>query len=137
MPIPLLKTVASRQPRESRSRAARTLRTVLWLQVMIMLLAAGGAAVLAGPKAGWSALVGAGIGTVVTLYFASKVFAARPGASADKVARAFFVGEVVKWVLTVVLFAVAIVALDAAFLPMIIAYMASLAAYWLALPLTQ
>jgi ATP synthase protein I len=44
-------------------------------------------------KAACSALVGGGISTLVTLYFASKVFSVRIGAPAAKIARAFYCGR--------------------------------------------
>ncbi|PWV62367.1 ATP synthase I subunit [Plasticicumulans acidivorans] len=48
-------------------------------------------------------------------------------------AQALYIGEAVKLVLTVLLFAVALVLFDLEFLPLILTYAATLAAYWLAL----
>ena len=111
------------------------MRAVLLVQSAITLLAGLIAAVSAGIEAGWAALMGGGICLIVTAYFARKVFAARPGSSADRVARAFYLGEVVKWVLTGGLFAVALVGMKAPFLPLILGYTATQLGYWLVLPL--
>jgi ATP synthase protein I len=89
-----------------------------------------------GSRAALSALVGGGTSTLVTLYFASQVFSVRIGAPIAKIARAFFVGEVVKILLTIFLLSISIFWLDVSPLPTLLAYMAALLAYWLALPFT-
>ncbi|HXH04656.1 MAG TPA: ATP synthase subunit I [Candidatus Competibacteraceae bacterium] len=127
-------TAASSGRRQSKT-AIETIRTVLVLQVAITMLAVALSFWLGGLYAAWSAAMGGGINIIVTAYFASRVFSVGPGASAARVARAFYVGEVVKLVLTALLFTLALVWLKAQFLPLILTYMATLLAYWLVLPL--
>lgn len=117
------------------TRAILTGRAVLLLQVTITAAATVLAAWLGGAQAGISAVAGGGISTLVTAVFAGRVFAPGPGSSASRVARAFFVAEVLKLVLTGALFVAAIVLLQATFLPLILTYIATLMAYWLVLPL--
>ncbi len=52
------------------------------------------------------------------------------------VARAFYVGEVSKMLLTAILFFIAIVWVDAAFLPLLVTYALTLMVYWMVLPFT-
>jgi ATP synthase protein I len=116
--------------------AKQVTRKITLIQLLVTLLAAMMALGFSGVQAAYSALVGGGISTLVTFYFASQVFSARIGASAPKIARAFVVGEVVKILLTVVLLSVAFLWLAVSPLPLLLAYMAALMAYWLVLPFT-
>ena len=116
--------------------AKQVIRKITAIQLLLTLLVAAAAFVVSGFQAAYSALIGGGISTLVTLYFASKVFSVRIGSPAAKVARAFYVGEVVKLLLTVVLLSGALIWFDVSPLPLLLAYMAALMAYWLALPFT-
>lgn len=103
------------------------------IQIVVTLLAAA-LFLFVDVKAAESAAVGGGIGIVTTAFFAFFVFAGSLGAPAKQIMRRFFVGEVVKLVLTGLLFALAIVWLEASFLPLLLAYIGTLFAYWLVLP---
>ena len=116
--------------------AKRVTRTILLIQLLVTLSAAVISLVFGGARAAYSALIGGGVSTLVTLYFASQVFSVRIGAPAAKIARAFYLGEVIKLLLTVVLLTIALLWLDVSPLPLLLAYMAALMAYWLALPFT-
>lgn len=116
--------------------AKQVTRTVACIQLLATLLVAVSALIFVDTHSAYSAVVGGGINTLVTLYFASKVFSVRIGAPAAKIAQTFYVGEVVKILLTVVLFSIALLWLKVAPLPLLLAYMAALMAYWLALPFT-
>ena len=116
--------------------AKQIIRKITAIQLLLTLLVAAAAFVVSGFQAAYSALIGGGISTLVTLYFASKVFSVRIGSPAAKVARAFYVGELVKLFLTVVLLSGALLWFDVSPLPLLLAYMAALMAYWLALPFT-
>ena len=116
--------------------AKQVTRTILLIQLLVTLSAAVISLVFGGARAAYSALIGGGVSTLVTLYFASQVFSVRIGAPAAKIARAFYLGEVVKLLLTVVLLSIALLWLDVSPLPLLLAYMAALMAYWLALPFT-
>jgi len=116
--------------------AKQVTRKITRIQLLVTLLVAFMAFGFGDARAAYSALVGGGISTLVTFYFARQVFSARIGASAAKIARAFLVGEVVKILLTVVLLSIALFWLDVSPLPLLLAYMAALMAYWLVLPFT-
>ncbi|MFO1424500.1 MAG: ATP synthase subunit I [Candidatus Competibacteraceae bacterium] len=116
--------------------AKQVTRTILLIQLLVTLSGAAISLALGGAQAAYSALVGGGVSTLVTLYFASQVFAVRVGSSAARIARAFYLGELVKLLLTVALLSAALLWLEVSPLPLLLAYMAALMAYWLALPFT-
>ena len=116
--------------------AKQVTRKIIAIQLLVTLLIAMISLLLSDVHAAYSAVVGGGISTIVTLYFASKVFSARIGSPAAKIARAFYIGEVVKLLLTILLFSIALLWLHVSPLPLLLAYMAALLAYWLALPFT-
>ncbi|MDG4550245.1 MAG: ATP synthase subunit I [Candidatus Contendobacter sp.] len=116
--------------------AKRVTRTILLIQLLVTLLGAIASLGVSGVQAAYSALIGGGVSTLVTLYFASQVFSVRVGSPAAKIARAFYLGELVKLLLTGVLLSVALLWLEVSPLPLLLAYMAALMAYWLALPFT-
>ncbi|MCC9003834.1 MAG: ATP synthase subunit I [Candidatus Competibacter sp.] len=116
--------------------AKQVTRKITAIQLLLTLLIAVASLAFGNFKTAYSALIGGGISTIVTLYFASKVFSVRVGSPAAKIARAFYVGEVVKLLLTVVLLGGALLWANVSPLPLLLAYMAALMAYWLALPFT-
>ncbi|WP_006788308.1 ATP synthase subunit I [Thiorhodospira sibirica] len=111
----------------------RATKVVLGLQLAIICAAFLLTSWLATPASAWSALVGGGIALLTTGFFAWRVFLGVESKSAKAVARSFYVAEVQKIALTVVLFLVAIVWLEVLFLPMFLTYIVSLMAFWLAL----
>jgi ATP synthase protein I len=108
-------------------------KKIILIQVIVTLSASMACFVLAHAKAAYSAGIGGGISIIVTAYFARQVFSLGAGASAARIARMFYIGEVIKIALTAVLFGVAIVWLDVSFLPLFLTYAATLLAYWLVL----
>ncbi|MDG4553239.1 MAG: ATP synthase subunit I [Candidatus Competibacter sp.] len=116
--------------------AKQVTRKIIIIQLLVTLLAAAASLALDSLQAAYSALIGGGIGAVATLYFASAVFSVRIGSPAAKIARAFYMGEIIKMLLTIVLLSVALRWFDVSPLPLLLAYMAALMAYWLALPFT-
>jgi ATP synthase protein I len=116
--------------------AKQVTRKITLVQLLVTLVIAAAALVFGNLHAAYSAVVGGGISTLVTLYFASKVFSVRVGSSAAQVARAFYVGEVVKILLTIALLSAALLWFEVSPLPLLLAYMAALMAHWLALPFT-
>jgi len=103
---------------------------------MITLLAVAGCFAFANVNAAYSAAVGGGISVIVTASFAIQVFSGRANASAARIAKRFYVGEVIKLALTALLFFIAIVWLQVSYLPLFLTYAATLLAYWLVLPFT-
>jgi len=113
----------------------KTTRTILLIQLVVTLTAFALSFVLSGITAALSASVGGAIGLVATAYFAYRVlFLAGPGSTASQIARAFYIAEVIKIVMTGVLFALVLVWLDVMFLPFFLTYSATMLAYWIALP---
>lgn len=116
--------------------AKQVTQTITIIQLLVTLLVAVVSLVSDGGRAACSALIGGGVSILVSLYFARQVFSVRVGSPAAKIAQAFYVGEVVKLLLTVALLSIALRWLDVLPLPLLLAYMAALMAYWLALPFT-
>lgn len=109
---------------------------IVAIQLLITLLIAVISLLFSGARAACSAVIGGAISATATVYFSSKVFSARIGAPAAKIARAFYMGEVGKLLLTIVLLSAALFWLPVSPLPLLLAYMVALMAYWLALPFT-
>jgi ATP synthase protein I len=115
----------------SYAKARQGTYIIVGLQLGMTVLAALVAALAAGSTAAWSALAGGFINVVASLYMALKLFASGPGAGPQQWLGRFLIGEALKFVITVALFVFAIVVLKAAFLPLILAYMATYVAYWI------
>lgn len=114
----------------------RTTHLVVGTQLGITALASLLALWFGDARAARSAALGGGISVVATAYFAWRVFAFSENQSLDKVVRAFYVGEVSKILITVVLFYVVITWVDVAHLPLFLTYIATLLAYWMIMPFT-
>ncbi len=104
---------------------------IVGLQLAVTVLVGLVAAFVAGRYAAWSALAGGLINVVASLYMALKLFAGGPGVGPQQWLGRFLVGEALKFVITVALFIFAIAVLKAAFLPLILAYIATYMAYWI------
>jgi len=102
----------------------------------VSVAAAGVGLATGGTRAAYSAAVGGAICVLSGAYLAARMFRTQPGSSPAQVLRAFYVGEVVKVALTALLFAVTILYLDVDVLIVILAYVAALAVYWVALVTT-
>jgi ATP synthase protein I len=101
-------------------------------QLLATLVLAAAVLALWGAAAAGSALAGGLISVTTSLAFAVQLFG-RGVRPARKVLASFFLAEAVKFVLTVALFALAIVWLEARFLPLLAGYGLTLVIYWLAL----
>jgi ATP synthase protein I len=111
-----------------RAKAYRIVAAQLAVTAVISLVWA----VYSGALAGGSALGGGLISVAGSLFF-GRWLGAADGRPARDFARAFYVGEGLKIVLTVALFWVAMALLSAAAAPLLITYAATLIVYWLAL----
>ncbi|QHS10397.1 ATP synthase subunit I [Sinimarinibacterium sp. NLF-5-8] len=102
------------------------------LQGLIGLVSAGVYAVTVDQWSALAALTGGVIGALLTIYAGAKAFsvsAEDPQQAVTKLFRA----EVRKWLLAVVLFAVAVRVFGQAFAPVIITFALTLSIYWFAL----
>ncbi len=115
-------------PMEIRAKAYRIVAAQLAVAAVIAL----GLGAFYGAAPAWSALAGGLISAAGSLIFAHRL-AKAAGGSPRAFARAFYVGEGLKIVLTVALFWVAIALLEAALAPLFITYAVTLIVYWLAL----
>ena len=119
-----------------RARAVATVRTILLAQLVLSLGVALVALALGGAHAAVAALVGGSINMISTGYFARRVFGLPIGSPAAQIARAFYIGEVIKILLAAALFSAALVWWNLPGLPPMLAYAVSMGAFWVALPLT-
>lgn len=102
-------------------------------QVVVTVVAAIICFAVWGRVPGISALVGGGISAVGSLALALIAFASPAGAAAERVARAFYVGEGVKLAVAVALFVVVFLTMKVSFAALFGAYIATLFVYWIAL----
>jgi ATP synthase protein I len=104
---------------------------ILWGQALISLLIALVALLVSGVQAAGSAALGGGIGTVATVYMASRALTGSADDDGLTMLRRFYRAEVLKIGLTVFMFVVAFRFLPIAPVWMLGAYAATYAAYWL------
>ena len=102
-------------------------------QAVITIIAALIALLFVYFKAAYSALIGGGINILATTVFALRVFSIKPGAPAKRMARAFYVGEAIKLLVTVGLFLAVLLWLDVSLLPLFLTYAITMLAFWLVL----
>lgn len=112
------------------AEARRGAFQVVGWQVLAALLA-GIVGLLAGGKpAGEAAGLGGLIAAAGSLVMALRVFGGRLEREPKRMLARLVLGEAFKFAVTVLLFSAAIVVLKAAFLPLILGYLAGFAAYW-------
>jgi len=102
-------------------------------QVVVTVLAAAICFAVWGRASGLSAFVGGGISCAASAVLAFIGFAAPAGAPAERVDRAFYVGEAAKLGVTVALFVLVFVTMKVSFAALFGAYIATLFVYWIAL----
>lgn len=117
----------------SLSAARRMSLSVVAGQAVITVVATLVAWMVAGNRAGWSALLGGGISTLASLAMYASAFRHRAGTDPRQVARGFYLGEATKVGVTIVLIVLALVLWRPSLPAMMLAYMATLSAYWVAL----
>ncbi len=83
-----------------------------------------------GPKTGEWAFLGGMTAALPSLLMAARVFAGMPERDPKRMLSRLVLGEAFKFAATVLMFAVAIKVLHAAFLPLMLGFMVALAAYW-------
>jgi F0F1-type ATP synthase assembly protein I len=112
------------------AEARRGAFLVLGWQVLAAVLAGITGLLAGGRPAGEAALSGGLIAAAGSLVMALRVFGGRLERDPKHMLTRLVLGEAFKFLVTVLLFSVAIVVLKAAFLPLILGYMAGFAAYW-------
>lgn len=114
--------------------AMRTTVTIAVTQALLTALCAAVFAWHVGAFGARSSAVGGAIAIITTLFFALRVFGGGAGRTASQMARAFYMGEFQKILLTVALFMAVIRWLEVAYLPLFVAYIACLLAFWIVIP---
>jgi ATP synthase protein I len=114
-------------------QARRLAMSVVLGQVVVTVVAAVICIAMWGRVTGFSALVGGGISALSSAALAVIGFASPAGAAAERVARAFYVGEGVKLAVTVALFVLVFVSMKVSFAALFATYIATLFVYWIAL----
>ena len=114
-------------------QARRMALSVVLGQVAITVVAAILCFAVWGRVAGISAAAGGAISFLASAALAFIGFASPAGASPQRVARAFYVGEGVKLAVTVALFVVVMLTLKVSFAALFATYIATLFVYWIAL----
>ncbi len=104
------------------------LKTQLWTTAGVTLLALA----VGGIQTGFSALVGGLIPTGTNAYLGRRLIVVRKEAP-QQIITALYKGELVKYLLTAVLFGVAIVLLKAELVPLLSGYVLVLAVFWFVL----
>ena len=102
-------------------------------QVVVTVVAAAICFAVWGRVAGFSALAGGGISVLASAALAVIGFSSPAGASPERIARSFYVGEGVKLAVTVTLFVVVFLTMKVSFAALFGAYIATLFVYWIAL----
>ena len=102
-------------------------------QVVVTVVAAAICFAVWGRVAGFSALAGGGISVLASAALAVIGFSSPAGASPERIARSFYVGEGVKLAVTVALFVVVFLTIKVSFPALFGAYIATLFVYWIAL----
>ncbi|HEX2667773.1 MAG TPA: ATP synthase subunit I [Gammaproteobacteria bacterium] len=104
---------------------------VVGWQFLAAVLAGVLGALVGGPKTGEWAFLGGMIATLASLVMAWRVFGGRLERDPKRMLGRMVLGEAFKFTVTALLFGVAIVKMRAAFLPLMLGYLAAFAAYWI------
>ncbi len=110
--------------------ARRSAFQVIGWQVLGAVLAGAIGALAGGLETGGWALFGGLIAAAASLVLALRVFGGRPERDPKRFLGRLVLGEAFKFAATALLFAVAIKVFRAAFLPLILGYLAGFFAYW-------
>jgi ATP synthase protein I len=114
-------------------QARRLAGSVVLGQVVVTVVAAGICLAVWGRLPAISALVGGGISAIASGALALIGFAAPAGVPAERIARAFYVGEATKLGVTVALFVLVFVTMKVSYAALFGTYIATLFVYWIAL----
>ena len=102
-------------------------------QLGITLLISAAGLLLGGPRAGVSALMGGGIGTLASLCMVVSMFRLSASTRPEKIISRVYRGEFYKLVITAGLFALVLLSIEVSFGPMLGCFAATLLVYWVAL----
>ena len=116
-----------------RGLARRGALRVVYLQAAAAALVAIVGGLFFGVRVAWSAAAGGLIGVLASLAMVFSIFRHGPDANPKRVLRGIYRGEFYKFGVTVVLLALALVALNVSAPALLAGYIGTFVAYWLAL----
>jgi ATP synthase protein I len=102
-------------------------------QVVVTVVVAAVSLTVAGPHAAWSAVVGGGASTLASLAMALLAFGRLSGSGAERMLLAFYLGEIAKITVVIVVLVLALVFMKVNPVAMISAFMATFLVYWVVL----
>lgn len=102
-------------------------------QLLVTMLVAAVSVAVAGPRAGWSAVIGGGASTLASIAMALLAFGRLSGSSAERMLLAFLVGEFAKIAVVIVVLVLALVFMKVNPVAMLSAYVATFLVYWVVL----
>jgi F0F1-type ATP synthase assembly protein I len=102
-------------------------------QLAVTVLVAAVSVAVAGPRAGWSSVVGGGASTLASVAMALLAFGRLAGSSAERMLLAFYVGEIAKITVVIVVLVLALVFMKVNPVALIAAYVATFLVYWVVL----
>ena len=111
-------------------------KIIIW-QALVTLIIAGGFLLLTKKQAAIAAIAGGMVCVIPNLFFVWKFFALTGATKAKAIVKNFFLAEVIKLVLTLALFAVALVKLQLEPLPLFIGFIAAQLVFWFAPLITK
>ena len=114
-------------------KARRAALSIVGVQFGVTLLISVAGLLIGGPRTGISAFMGGGIGTLTSLCMAVSIFRQGADAEPEKILKRVYRGEVLKLVMTVVLFGLVLKNIDVSFVPMLGCFAVTLLVYWVAL----
>jgi len=134
---PVIKTKSNNAEKTKLSKIlARRGRWFAYKLVMLQAVVAGATSIfffaMWGLQYGYSALAGGLIAVIPNFVFATLAFAYMGASQAGKVLKAFYWGEAVKMLLTIVMFSLVFINFKVAFMPLFVCYTLSLIAHWTA-----
>jgi ATP synthase protein I len=102
-------------------------------QLLVTVAVAVVSLLLAGPRGAWSAVVGGGASTLASVAMALLAFGRLAGTGAERMLLAFYLGEIAKITVVIVVLVVALVFLKVNPAALISAYVATFLVYWVVL----
>jgi F0F1-type ATP synthase assembly protein I len=102
-------------------------------QLLVTVLVAAISLAIAGQRAGWSAVIGGGASTLARVAMALLAFGRMAGSSAERMLLAFYVGELAKIMVVIVVLVLALVFMKVNPAALIAAYVATFLVYWVVL----
>jgi F0F1-type ATP synthase assembly protein I len=102
-------------------------------QAVVTVVIAAVSMAVAGPRAGWSAVIGGGASTLASVAMALLAFGRLSGSGAARMLLAFYLGEIAKITVVIVVLVLALVFMKVNPAAMISAYVATFLVYWVVL----